>query len=224
MFDTQRDQLLQNLDVAHAAYYRAEIFGGPSLYFHLEALLAASCRDFERFAEVVYAVLAAWGMHRMGPRGSKMREFEDLLESLRSLWPIVLNLQQASPENLDRSGWDDLRKVFSEVRCMASKTSLVGNSKVMAHAIPNLAAPVDRQYTLEFLYGTSSVTNNIEKEWQKFQDIHRYFFYPLQLSELFRSKAEAWMPQTDEFRWDTSHLKILDNLLIGFVKHTTPKK
>jgi hypothetical protein len=84
MFDNQRNSLLGALDTAHDAYYRAEVFGGPSLHFHLRGLEAARSQDFERFAEYVYAVLASWGMHRMGPGGSKMREFEGIPEFIAS--------------------------------------------------------------------------------------------------------------------------------------------
>jgi hypothetical protein len=65
MFDDQRNRLLAALDEAHDAYYRAAVFAGPSLYFHLRTLEAAGTQDFERFTEYLYAVLASWGMHRM---------------------------------------------------------------------------------------------------------------------------------------------------------------
>jgi hypothetical protein len=55
MFDNQRDSLLGALDTAHNAYYRVEVFGGPSLHFHLRSLEAARAQDLERFAEYVYA-------------------------------------------------------------------------------------------------------------------------------------------------------------------------
>jgi hypothetical protein len=69
MFDEQRNRLLTDLGSAHDTFYRAQVFGGPSLHFHLRSLDAAIAQDFERFAESVYAVLASWGMHRMGPGG-----------------------------------------------------------------------------------------------------------------------------------------------------------
>jgi hypothetical protein len=92
MFEAQRERLLKSLDVAHEAYYRAETFGGPSLCFHLRALEASNASDFEDFVESSYALLAAWGMHRMGGRGSKMCEFEQFETSLKVLWPTILKL------------------------------------------------------------------------------------------------------------------------------------
>src|SRR5262249_12860748 len=129
MFDTHKERLMRSLDVAHTAYYRAGTFGGPSLYFHLRALEAGKSDDLDQFTEPVYALLAAWGMHRMGRGGSKMLEFEDFHASMKPLWPTVLSLQHADPDELGESGWRDLGQVFRGIRCMATGTSLVGNSK-----------------------------------------------------------------------------------------------
>ena len=228
MFETHQQRLLQSLDLAHAAYYRAETFGGPSLHFHLRALEAANDADLGRFAESAYALLPSWGMHRMGRRGSKMREFEDFKDSLKPVWPAVLRLQQATPENIDEAGWREMGEVFRGIRCMATGTSLVGNSKVMAHALPNLVAPVDREYTLRFLFENTYITNHLEREWKKLQMILRDFFYPILRAESFKLKAREWQKRPAEFRWDTSPLKIADNLLIGLRKskgmdETTPE-
>jgi hypothetical protein len=185
----------------------------------VRALQAGKEGDLARFTEAVYALLTAWGMHRMGRGGSKMREFEDFQASLKPLWPVIVNLQQATPDDLDEDGWRALGKVFCGVRCMATGTSLVGNSKVMAHALPRLAAPVDREYTLKFLFGHGTITNGLDRECQKFQTILRDFFYPIVASAPFKAKAGEWAGQADTFRWDTSPLKMADNLVIGFMKN-----
>jgi hypothetical protein len=216
MFEDQQSRLLNALDTAHEAYYRAETFGGPSLHFDLRSLEAARAQDFECFAEYVYAVLTSWGMHRMGPGGSKMRDFEEFRASLQLVWPIALQLQEKTSGSLRESDWSNLKTVFCGIRCMASGTSLVGNSKVMAHLLPHLIPPVDRAYTLKFLYRNSQITNGIEVEWMELVEILKGFFYPFSRSPLFQSKAEGWLVQNDRFKWDTSHLKILDNLMIGF--------
>src|SRR5438477_9275979 len=102
MFDDQRDLLLTALEAAHAAYYLAEVFGGPSLHFHLKSLEAARAQDFERFAEYVYAVLPSWGMHRMGG-GPKMRDFSEFHSSLKAVWAMALQLQEKTPSDLGTS-------------------------------------------------------------------------------------------------------------------------
>jgi hypothetical protein len=218
MFESQRERLLQSLDAAHDAYYRAGIFGGPSLHFHLRALEAGKGGDLDSFSESAYALLAAWGMHRMGRGGSKMVEFEEFHASLKPLWATLLRLQRIVPDDLDGGGWQELSRVFCGISCMATGTSLVGNSKVLAHAIPNLVPPVDREYTLKFLYGSGNIANHIDRECQTFQTILRDFFYPVAGSSQFQSKAREWLQQPADFRWDTSPLKIVDNLVIGLMK------
>jgi hypothetical protein len=218
MFETQRTKLLSKLDAAHAAYYEAAVFGGPSLHFHLRALETARAGDLASFAETSYATLASWGMHRMGRRGSKMREFGEFAGSLEAVWPVVLKLQDTLPSDLASHHWDDLARVFFGIKAMATGTSLVGTSKVMAHALPRLVAPVDREYTLTLLFGHGQFRNDLHAEWSKLRDILENFFYPISASRAFAAKAEAWMRQSAEYKWDTSPLKIIDNLLIGLQK------
>ena len=201
-------------------YYRAAVFGGPSLHFHLRSLELARAQEFERFTESVYAVLASWGMHRMGPGGSKMREFDEFHSSLRVVWPLALQLQEKTPSSLGDADWSSLKAVFCGIRCMESGTSLVGNSKVMAHLLPKLIPPLDREYTLKLLFGHGQITNGVEVEWKKLVQILSGFFYPVAQSPLFKSKAEGWLTDRSKFRWDTSPLKIVDNLVIGISKIT----
>jgi len=217
MFEDQQDRMLNALEAAHEKYYLAEVFGGPSLHFHLKSLEAARNQDFERFVEYVYAVLPSWGMHRMGG-GPKMREFSEFHSSLKAVWPIALQLQERTPTDLGASDWASLRAVFCGIRCMASGTSLVGNSKVIAHLLPKLVPPVDREYTLNYLFRHGQIKNGIEVEWSKLAQILEGFFYPIAQSPLFKSKAEEWLRHSDRFKWDTSELKIVDNLVIGLSK------
>jgi hypothetical protein len=154
----------------------------------------------------------------MGPGGSKMRDFEEFRVSLQVVWPAARRLQAKTLSNLYEPDWSDLKSVFCGIRCMASGTSLVGNSKVMAHLLPQLIPPVDREYMLKFLFRNSQITNDIEVEWKKLVQTLEGFFYPVAQSPLFHSKAENWLVHNDRFKWDTSHLKTLDNLVIGYSK------
>lgn len=215
MFLEQKARILESLDAVHSAYYEKETFGGPSLYFHVQSLDAARKGQFDRFAECSYAMLAAWGMHRMGSGGSKMREFHDFQSSLQKIWPLSVQLQGKRPGDLKEDDWSCLTRMFCEIRCMATGTSLVGNSKVLAHLVPNLVPPVDREYTLSFLFGNKQITNDLDGEWAKMRHILQDFFYPVTEEPLFRAKAEEWLAQRDRYKWDTSMLKIADNLVIG---------
>lgn len=221
MFDDQKCRLIASLDEAHESYYRSEIFGGPSLYFHLKSLEAARAKSFQAFTEYVYATLAAWGMHRMGPGGAKMRAFDEFQSSVGDIWSLALRLQNKTPDKLNVSDWSDLRTVFCTIRCMASGASLVGNSKVMAHLLPNLIPPVDRQYTIKFLLRYAEIQNDLEREWERLRQMLTGFFYPIVDSSNFQMKAAEWLGQNERYKWDTSSLKIIDNLIIGLSRNTT---
>jgi hypothetical protein len=224
MFDAERNLLLGRLDEAHSEFYLAATFGGPSLHFHRRTLQAIDRNNFDESVEYLYALLASWGMHRMGLGGSKMREFEGFKESLKRVWPITLELRHKIPSDLEDEDWSSLRKTFCELRCMDSGTSLVANSKVMAHLLPKLVPPVDRQYTLKFLFKHGRITNGIELEWRRLEEILTGFFYPIADSSVFKDRAAEWLTRPDQFKWDTSTLKIVDNLVIGLSKMTHNEK
>ena len=143
--------ILDNLDAFHAAYYGADTFGGPSFYFHLRALDSRNCCD--AFAEASYAMLVSWGMHRMGPRGAKMKDFDPYRASLNRVWPKIQQAAQFSPSEMDETEWLNLKDIFLSIDVMASGKLLVGNSKVMAHALPHIVPPIDGSYTLKYLCG-----------------------------------------------------------------------
>jgi hypothetical protein len=218
MFDTHCKRILENLQNAHAAYYQAQTFSGPSLYFHQKALEAASGQDVHRFVECMYATLASWGMHRMGQRGSKMCDFATFHDSINVSWPLVVTLRDKRPEALTTDDWRSLKSFFTGIKCMSSATRLVGNSKVMAHALPNLVPPIDREYTLKFLYGRGEIKNDLELEWKKLEEVLRNFFYPVSASIPFREATHSWVLDRQTFAWDTSELKVIDNLVIGLMK------
>jgi hypothetical protein len=71
-FQDKVADILANAERYHLAYYQADTFRGPSLYFHHRALQTRNSEDFLAHLEYVYATLASWGMHRMGRGGSKM--------------------------------------------------------------------------------------------------------------------------------------------------------
>jgi hypothetical protein len=130
----------------------------------------------------------------------------------------VLRLQGRQALELIQEDWDELGALFLAVQAMASSGSLVGNSKVMAHAIPNLVPPVDREYTLRFLRPGKSVPSTKDEEWSLLRQLLKEFFYPIVGDKRFSEKVAAWMAPTSGYKWDTSPLKVVDNLIIGLFK------
>lgn len=163
-YDDRVRDLLANAGAYHAAYYRADAFGGPSLYFHLRALETRNAPNAVAHLEYVYATLASWGMHRMGRGGSKMLSFETFRASVAPVKDRILHAQGFAPFAMDEERWAVLKEIFHGVHVMASGTMLVGNTKVMHHMMPNIVPPIDRAYTLRFLRGNTNIRNEPDQE------------------------------------------------------------
>jgi len=222
MFEEQRNRVLSSLDKAHHAYHKKPaFFSGPSVYFHVRSLRAARAQDLDRFAEYAYAMLSSWGMHQPGSGGPKMKDFDEFYSSLKSVWSEAIPLRQITlsrlrgPDWLSKADWGRLKKVFCGIRCMTTNKSLVANSKVMANLLPNLIPPIDGKYTLRFLYNSKNIPNTKMKEWAKLVDMLKHFFYPIVSSKPFRRKVKKWLIHKKWAGWNTSPLKIVDNLVVG---------
>jgi len=217
-YDDKIEEILSNAENYHDAYYKAETFRGPSLYFHERALATRYDPASLTHLEYVYATLASWGMHRMGRGGSKMRSFEVFSQSVQTLKGKVAEAQTFDFREMSEIKWAVIKEIFYGVKVMASGTSLVGNSKVMHHMTPNVIPPIDREYTLRFLRGNTTIKNDLEAEWLTMKEIISQFFIPVASDTTFYSKAEQWMKRNEDYPWDTSVLKVVDNLVIGSKK------
>lgn len=206
---------------AHSAYLSSNVFNGPSLHFHLKANGARSAEDINAFTEYVYAVLASWGMHRNGSRGSKMCDYADFESSVQKAWAAAQPLDEVVAGNLAEAHWVILERVFRTLSVMRSKSHLVAASKVMAHLLPELVAPIDREYTLRFLHGSPNVPASLDEQWAMFRAIHEHFFHPLYLSPQIIVADETWRICEPEAAspWHSSRLKLIDNLVIGSCVH-----
>jgi hypothetical protein len=217
-YHTQIKDVLAKAGEYHDAYYRAATFHGPSLYFHQRSLDTRDARVTLDHLEYVYATLTSWGMHRMGKGGSKMQSFEVFYQSIEPLRAQIAQAQQFTFEQMSEQQWSVLKLIFQRIRIMATATSLVGNSKVMHHMMPNIVPPIDREYTLRYLQGNTNISNNLDSEWELMKEIIKDFFVPIASDQAFIQKARTWIASPDDYPWDTSVFKVIDNLVIGLRK------
>lgn len=208
--------ILSNAEQCHAAYYDAEIFRGPSLYFHRRCLEVRDSVDFKLYLEYIYATLASWGMHRAGPRGPKMKSFEVFKESIETIKCKILQAREIDFRSVTEANWVLLEEIFRGINIMATGTRLVGNSKIMAHMIPNVVPPIDRRYTLKYL--NTNIRNSLDYEWTLMKEIISQFFVPVACDHQFTVFANKWISMQSTYPWDTSVFKVIDNLVIGAVK------
>jgi hypothetical protein len=210
-------------------------FGGPSIYFHDRTL--ERLRSFDSpsrallddgFIESLYAVLAAWGMHRMGSRGARMEEFQVFKESLLTQLPRISDLEQ----HLKQIGGDQHIELSQVPKCELSmlteelwsiisglklgksdETKIVLGSKAVHHLFPEVLPPIDRRYTIRFFLGRENLA--AESEPDAFREIlPRFHQIAVACASIIESLMREGLPEERYMR--TSFTKMIDNAIVGF--------
>jgi len=171
-----------------SAFESESLFTGPSLYFHHKTLairreLACSveaCLKSDSNFESLYATLASWGLHRMGPGKTKLVEFSEMVcsfrlqaENLKDLARI--NIHELSPEGL-RHTTGLIWKLIWDLRVGVGSTKIVSGSKALHHLLPELVPPIDREYTVQFfLNNKNAIQGDETKQREAFWLMYPYF-------------------------------------------------
>jgi len=211
-------QLCSSFNKYIEEFDRANIFSGPSLYFHFRTLerlknfeTVSSALDDDLFLEYVYATLTAWGLHRMGPGKAKCAKFDVFINSIRDQENSIMRLagrSLLSISDLDLSEiTDDLWSILNNIKVSESETKLVANSKALHHILPDLMPPIDREYTLRFFYNNKTISGRDE---QLFREIYTQYY-----RIGYRCRDEIISHVGRGFH--TSETKIIDNAIVGFV-------
>jgi hypothetical protein len=199
-------------------YQTAEPFGGPSWYFHRRALdrrfqhgRASTLFEDDLFFDYLYATLTAWGLHRMGPGNTKLRDLQVLRGSLREqaasiqrLWDTrMTRVEESDRHNVAIQVWD----VLAALRVSIADARIVAGSKALHHVLPNLVPPIDRHYTFNFFYGRTSLSIS--------EDVAFIEMYGglLQMAGANADRIEASVGEG----WNTSISKVLDNAVVGYI-------
>jgi hypothetical protein len=163
--------------------------------------------------EYVYAVLPAWGMHRMGSQRAKVGDYAAIVAALRDrmaeleqLWPLdITNLDPDEARDAAALIW----AVISNAKVSTSQTQLVAGSKFLHHLLPDLVPPIDRQYTFSFFVGQKMVPDDKAAflDWfPKLADIGGRCREPIDEA----IKRGGFMA--------TGKAKIIDNAIMGFMQ------
>lgn len=206
-------------------------FGGPSLYFHDECI--KECRNkflSNRHIELIYATLTSWGMHRMGPTKTKMTDFQTFQDSINRNKETLVNLQnvklyEIEDGNLNGILTQQLMNVFFDLKVSVSNSILVANSKTLHHILPDLIPPIDRQYTIRFFYDDIEnyfYNNGRFKTVNISEHPEIQFSMLVDIATLFRCFiTEHLLPNhfvITDHNFDTSFNKVVDNLIVRYVK------
>ena len=187
-------------------------FGGPSIYFHNEAIGEIS-KGFlgKRHLDMIYAVLPAWGMHRMGKTYTKVVDYNHFIEEIMKQKDIIYGIKN---KKIDETIIPIICNLLENIRVSVSDSYLVSSSKVLHHIIPNLICPIDRKYSINFLmYQKNTFKDTPQLKSEK------------ELSEIFITgmysfikKHETILQNNVDNVFNTSVTKIFDNLIVAYGK------
>lgn len=198
-------------------------YKGPSLYFHCESIRrleelensADRAVNDDRFCELLYATLTAWGMHKMTP-STQLQNFDTFKKNLRKQTENMKFLSgyrilELTSNNLG----DTARKIWSLIDALDINTSsnarLVVGSKALHHLLPELVPPIDGKNTLPF-FGKRA--NNRSKEEKCFIEIYKYMH---DIACRCRKEIGRILSRTgDGMGMNTSVTKVIDNAILGY--------
>lgn len=227
------DDLIRN--IGH--YYKRSLevmkeFGGPSIYFHVQAIKERETRFLsDRHIEMIYATLASWGMHKMGDpeiTKAKMVEFPEFKQSIIKHRDTLQQLSSLRMDSCSQEQYgkhiDDLEQIYYTLKVSISEATIVAHSKTLAHILPNLIPPIDRQYTIRFFTqenkdfftesGKYRPVNLPQGIVVQFVDFKKYC---CRMKMLF-DRCDHKFFTIDKETFNTSFPKIMDNLIMAFVK------
>ena len=194
-------------------------FTGPSLYFHFKTLEKLhSYKNFEQifednlFFEYVYATLTSWGLHRMGPIGSKLVSFDIFKKSIQEQKARLIELQNKNIFSLSKEEIpnviDNLWDIINNISVSATQTKLIAGSKAIHHFLPKIIPPIDREYTITFFYGRGAFPKGQDE--RIFREIYPYFY------KIASENQNVIKPLIGK-GFHTSETKVIDNAIVGFV-------
>lgn len=191
-------------------------FRGPSIYFHEKVIALRRQQSLsqlvqsEPFIEYLYAVLTAWGMHRMDG-GSQLEPFGKFWDAVKGLSDIAMPLQDRKLSQLDKNALDCLCHAMKEYTVMKSKPRLVGNSKVLHHLLPDLVPPIDSNIKDFLEIKSCDEITQFKDAMNGFKRIHNRI---------------NWKTIKYDGPMNTSLPKLIDNAILGYIGKNVkePKK
>ncbi len=197
-------------------FEKRTLFRGPSAHFHVRAIERRRTHDTLRSAiadtdllELVYATLASWGMHRMGPTGAKLVDFAVFCDGIRSQIDRLEPLESLVISDLDDpvAVANTIWEAVSGAHLSDTATQVVAGTKALHHLLPDLIPPVDREYTIRFCHENKMMNMGDEAAFKE--------VYPV-LAGIARRRKDH-LAVNDRSPFNTSGTKVLDNAIIGYV-------
>jgi len=222
------DELIRNLK----HYYDLSLtvlkeFGGPSVYFHIQSIKEQESNFLhDRHIEMIYATLASWGIHRMGdPEKTKAKmvefvEFNSSIANQREKLKELIHLRMDLCSNEQYARYiDRVKDIYYGLKVSISNATIVAHSKALAHILPNLIPPIDRQHTIRFFtqdnknFFTKGKYRQVNLPKDKDTQFCDFKKYACQIKSLF-DRCDRQLFKIDKVSLNTSYPKIMDNLIL----------
>ena len=148
----------------------------------------------------------------MGKSHTRLRPFDAFSQSLHDHAKAIVALKHNRLRNLrnEDATVGEIDRIIRglELGISGPNSRLVVSTKALHHLLPELVAPIDREYTLRFFYSTKTPS----KLESRFVEIAPW------LSEFASRNADYIRERVEsENSWHTSSSKVVDNAIIGFV-------
>ena len=211
------NELVANFANYCEIFDQAELFTGPSLYFHFKTMnlrrqyrsVSEAIND-DKFLDCIYATLASWGLHRMGQGNTKLAEFRELTESFRNQTEQIQEIESRRILEIELQHIDEVAQhlwsVISRLKVGIGKTKIVSGSKALHHLLPDLVPPIDREYTIRFFYNHTTLNRGDEKPFKEMYP--RFHHIAISCRAEIKSRIGRGM--------NTSITKVIDNAIVGY--------
>ena len=165
---------------------------------------------------------------------TKLHEFKDFKSSIlcsrKSLLGLVEKDFAAIDENQYVSLLKNIKEIYSKLKVSISNATLVGHAKTLAHILPNLIPPIDRQHTIRFFrqertrffgkngkYRSVQIPDGLDRQFELFIQTC------VKLKNLF-DQVDIKIFEINPDTFNTSYPKIMDNLIMAYVKNVVKPK
>lgn len=117
----------------------------------------------------------------------------------------------------------ELLGTFRDLRLSKTSSQVVVASKAMHHLLPNLAPPIDREYTTRFFMPSRLKTTRDPNITKYFTEIAQGLGWIARSIEEQHGKGYL-TSLVDRTEYATSESKIIDNAIVGYIKRHNLKK
>lgn len=209
---------------------------GASGYFHDRVIemvraengpLSRWVPENRYFLELLYAVLAAWGMDS---GQAQLRDFSDFRRAVCALVAsATFGSLEASRIDDVNAGWKgELQSLWDlladDCRVMASASILVGSSKVLHHLLPDLFPPIDRKYTMFLMSHLDCMDFKVARTAAQKPSFNEFFKAMLFFAYVARAHPDVNKHVSSGRPMSASIPKVIDNAILAYVAPRLPRK